>query len=143
MYFALFTLKEVLGMKKTVWETICRLQERAETSYNCIINDDRAIGNRLEAYEEAKISDNVSTLTFRVKINNPKIIEVLYGDKNLFIGDSLLANCLSNVKMNSVGSIIDAIIEGTEFEEDNTDEIIKDFLESIPSLEDELSNNRE
>lgn len=130
-------------MKKTVWETICRLQERAETSYNCIINDDRAIGNRLEAYEEAKISDNVSTLTFRVKINNPKIIEVLYGDKNLFIGDSLLANCLSNVKMNSVGSIIDAIIEGTEFEEDNTDEIIKDFLESIPSLEDELSNNRE
>lgn len=133
-------------MKNTVLETIDRLQKRAESSYICIINDDRAIGNRLEAYEEASVSDNVSTLTFRVKINHSNLIEISYGDKKEILYIPYVKEYIQKYNPTSISSVIDAIHMGVKDDYENSEgynEIIREFLESIPSLEDELSGGFE
>ena len=133
-------------MMNTILETIDRLQERAESSYICIINDDRAIGNRLEAYEEASVSDNVSTLTFRVKINDSNLIEISYGDKKEILYIPYVKEYIQKYNPTSISSVIDAIHMGVKDDYENSecrDEIIREFLESIPSLEDELSGGFE
>lgn len=130
----------------TILETIDRLQKRAESSYMCIINDDRAISTRLEAYEEASVSDNVSTLIFRVKINDSNLIEISYGDKKEILYIPYIKKYIQKYNPTSISSVIDAIHMGVKDDYENSegyDEIIREFLESIPSLEDELSGGFE